>query len=38
MGEASAEISEVVKARAQQGARDLGAGFIETFRRVQLAE
>ena len=38
MGEESAEISEVVKARAQQGARDLGAGFIETFRRVQLAE
>ncbi len=38
MGGETAEIGEVVRARAAQGARDLGVGFVETFRRVQFTE
>ncbi len=38
MGDQSAEINHVVRARAQQGAREVGASFVETFRRVQFSD
>jgi LmbE family N-acetylglucosaminyl deacetylase len=38
MGGETTEIGEVVRARAAPGARDLGLGFLETFRRVQFTE